>query len=107
MIDSYEIVLYSFKNGISSQKTLAYKLKEVATECNRILNEYQNTDGESLKMTVRDRIRESVIFTLDLSDLNALKQNNEFVDIKRFISNAVDAYYLNPCVDFETMRGAF
>ena len=35
MLDSYEIVLYVFKDGVSSSKTPAYSLKETALECNR------------------------------------------------------------------------
>ena len=81
MIDSYEIVLYVFKDGVSSTKTPAYSLKETALECNRLLNEYDCIEGENIKLSVRDRVRECVILTLDIHDLKAVKQANEFVDV--------------------------
>lgn len=107
MIDSYEIVLYVFTNGISSSKTPAYSLKETALECNRLLNEYDCIEGENIKLSVRDRVRECVILTLDIHDLKAVKQANEFVDIKRFLSDALNKYDLNKCTEFETIRGVF
>ena len=107
MIDSYEIVLYVFKDGVNSTKTPAYSLKETAQECNRLLNEYDGIDGENVKLSVRDRVRECVILTLDIHDLKAVKQANEFVDVKRFLTDALNKYDLNKCTDFETIRGLF
>ena len=107
MLDSYEIFLYVFKDGVSSSKTPAYSLKETALECNRLLNEYDGIEGENIKLSVRDRVRECVILTLDIHDLKAVKQANEFVDIKRFLSDALKKYDLNKCTEFETVRGVF
>ena len=107
MLDSYEIVLYVFKDGVSSSKIPAYSLKETAQECSRLLNEYDGIEGEDIKLSVRDRVRECVILTLDIHDLKAIKQANEFVDIKRFLTDALNKYDLNKCTEFETIRGVF
>lgn len=107
MLDSYEIVLYVFKDGVTSTKTPAYSLKETAQECSRLLNEYDGIEGENIKLSVRDRVRECVILTLDIHDLKAVKQANEFVDVKRFVTDALNKYDLNKCTEFETIRGCF
>ncbi len=107
MLDSYEIVLYTFRQGVKSTKTPAYSLKETALECSRLLNEYDGIEGENVKLSVRDRVRECVILTLDLHDLKSIKQANEFVDVKRFLIDALDKYNLNKCTEFETIRGVF
>ena len=107
MLDSYEIVLYTFRDGVSSNKTQAYSLKETRLECSRILNEYKANNNEYVKLSVRDRVRECVILTLDIHDLKAVKQANEFVDIKRFLTDALNKYDLNKCTTFETLRGVF
>ena len=107
MLDSYEIVLYVFKDDVRSSTTPAYSLKETALECNRLLNEYDCIEGENVKLSVRDRVRECVILTLDIHDLKAIKQANEFVDVKRFLSDALNKYDLNKCPEFETIRGVF
>ena len=82
-------------------------LKETALECNRLLDEYDGIEGENIKLSVRDRVRECVILTLDIHDLKAVKQANEFVDIKRFLTDALKKYDLNKCTEFETVRGVF
>ena len=56
---------------------------------------------------MRDRVRECVIVTIDIHDLKAVKQANEFVDIKRFLTDALNKYDLNKCTEFETVRGVF
>lgn len=107
MLDSYEIVLYTFRQGVNSTKTPAYSLKETAQECSRLLNEYDCIESENVKLSVRDRVRECVILTLDLHDLKSIKQANKFVDVKRFLTDALNKYDLNKCTEFETIRGVF
>ncbi len=104
MIDSYEIVLYSFLNGISSIKKPAYKLKDVINECNKLLNDYINQDNERLKLSVRDRVRETVIFTADIDNLNALKSSNDFIDLKRGIESILTNYEFTKNKEFYPVR---
>ena len=105
MIDSYEIVLYTFRAGISSTRDRAYKLKEIPEIGLKMLNDYEAEQGENVKLSVRDLIREQVIFTLDIADLKALKQSNDYIEAGRFIENEVKAYDLSTKENYQTARG--
>ena len=104
MIDSYEIILYSFLQGNSSKKVVAYKLKDTINECNKLLNNYINQKDERLKLSVRDRVREIVILTADLDDLNAIRSSNKFVDLKRGIESTLSNYEFNKNKNFYPIR---
>ena len=87
----FDLKIFWEENGANSSKDKAYYDADTLTaEVVSTLNDFQN-DGE-IFITLRDRVYGVMIFSAVIHDLNNLKQSNEYIDLKRFISFAVDDY---------------
>jgi hypothetical protein len=84
-------IFWEEKDGANSSKDKAYyDADKLTAEVVSTLNDFKN-DGE-IFITLRDRVYGVMILSAVIHDLNNLKQSNEYIDLKRFISFAVDDY---------------
>lgn len=76
--------------GKSSSDIAYYNVDRLKGDVVNTLNKFEN-DNEIL-ISLRDRMLGVIVFTAVIHDLNNLKQSNEYIDLKRFISFAIDDY---------------
>ena len=84
-------IFWDEKNGGKSSTDIAYyNANKLKIDVMNTLNKFEN-DGE-IFITLRDRVLGVIVLSAVIHDLNNLKQSNEYIDLKRFISFAVDDY---------------
>ena len=84
-------IFWDEKDGAKSSTDVAYyNTDRLKVDVVNTLDKFKN-DGE-IFITLRDRIYGVIILSAVIHDLNNLKQSNEYIDLKRFISFAIDDY---------------
>ena len=84
-------IFWEEKDGAKSSTDVAYyNTERLKIDVVNTLDKFEN-NGE-IFVTLRDRIYGVIIFSVVIHDLNNLKQSNEYIDLKRFISFAIEDY---------------